>query len=154
LIAQFSPKPSLVSPRDELVFRLVGELNNPLATVSVELEEAIAQFPVDHPKHGTLQGIQAEIERLGCLVGSWLQDSLTNVVHRAIHELLSPGEYQVIYLVSKGYANKEIARQLSISVRTVERHFSVIMKKLGLHNRAELVAYTVQRGIPNKGDLK
>ena len=55
LTAQFWPKPSLVSPRDELVFRLVSELNNPLATVSVQLEEVIAQFPVDHPKHGTLQ---------------------------------------------------------------------------------------------------
>jgi DNA-binding NarL/FixJ family response regulator len=152
LIAQFSPKPSLISPRDELVFRLVGELNNPLATVSVQLKEAIAQFPVDHPKHGTLQGIQAEIEHLGCLVGSLLQDSLTNVVHAAIHELLSPGEYEVIYLVSKGYANKEIAKQLSVSVRTVERHCSVIMKKLGLQNRAELVAFALQRGILKKGD--
>lgn len=152
LIAQFSPKSSLVSPRDELVFRLVGELNNPLATVSVQLEEIIAQFPVDHPKHGTLQGIQTEIERLGCLVGSLLQDSLTNVVHAAIHELLSPGEYEVIYLVSKGYANKEIARQLSVSVRTVERHCSVIMKKLGLQNGAELVAFALQRGILNKGE--
>jgi DNA-binding NarL/FixJ family response regulator len=101
---------------------------------------------VDHPKHGTLQGIQAEIEHLGCLVGSLLQDSLTNVVDAAIHELLSPGEYEVIHLVSKGYANKEIARQLSLSVRTVERHCSVIMKKLGLQNRAELVAFALQRG--------
>jgi DNA-binding NarL/FixJ family response regulator len=107
---------------------------------------------VDHPKHGPLQEIQAEIERLGCLVGSLLQDSLTNVVHASIHELLSPGEYEVIHLVSKGYANTEIARQLSVSVRTVERHCSVSMKKLGLQNRAELMAYTVQKGILNKGE--
>jgi len=55
-------------------------------------------------------------------------------------------------LVSKGYANKEIARQLSVSVRTVERHCSVIMKKLGLQNRAELVAFALQRGILKKGE--
>ena len=146
LTAQFRPKSSLVSARDELVFRLVGEPNNPLATVSAQLEEVIAQFLVDHPKHGTLQEIQAELVRLGYLVGSLLQDSLTNVVDAAIHELLSPGEYEVIHLVSKGYANKEIARQLSVSVRTVERHCSVIMKKLGLQNRAELVAFALQRG--------
>jgi DNA-binding NarL/FixJ family response regulator len=152
LTAQFSPKPSLVSPRDELVFRLVGELNNPLATVSVQLEEVIAQFPVDHPKHGTLQGIQAEIERLGCLVGSLLQDSLTNVGQAAVYELLSPRERETVYLVAKGSTNKEIATQLSVSLRTVERHCSVIMKKLGLQNRAELVAYAMQRGILNKGD--
>ena len=152
LTAQFSPKPSLVSPRDELVFRLVGELNNPLATVSVQLEDLVAHSPIENPNYETLQGVQAEIERLGRLVGSLLQDSLTNAGQAAIHELLSPGEYEVIYLISKGYANKEIARQLSVSVRTVERHCSVIMKKLGLQNRAELLAYTVQRGILNKGD--
>jgi two-component system, NarL family, response regulator NreC len=55
-------------------------------------------------------------------------------------------------LVSKGYTNKEIAGQLSVSVRTAERHCSVIMKKLGLRNRAALVAFALQRGILKKGE--
>jgi DNA-binding NarL/FixJ family response regulator len=148
------PKPNLVSARDELVFRLVGELNNPLATLSVQLEECAAQLPKDHPNHGTLQGVQAEIERLGRLVGSLLQESLTNVVQAAVHELLSPRERETVFLVAKGYTNKEIARQLSVSVRTVERLCSVIINKLGLQNRAGLVAYAVQRGILNQGDIK
>jgi two-component system, NarL family, response regulator NreC len=70
----------------------------------------------------------------------------------AIHDLLSPGEYEVIYVVSKGHVNKEITRQLSVSLRTVERHCSVIMKKLGLQNRAELVGFALQRGILKKGE--
>jgi len=152
LITQFSPKPSLVSPLDELVFRLVGELNTPLAMVSAQLEDLVAHFPVENPNHETLQGVQAEIERMGRLAGSLLQDSLTNVGQAAVYELLSPRERETVYLVAKGYTNKEIARQLSVSLRTVERHCSVTMKKLGLQNRGELVAYTVQRGILNKGD--
>lgn len=152
LIAQFSPKPSLVSPRDELVFRLVGELNNPLAAVSAQLEDLVAHFPIENPNHENLQGVQAEIERMGRLVGSLLQDSLTDVVQAAVYQLLSPHERETVYLAAKGYTNKEIATQLSVSLRTVERHCSVMMKKLGLQNRAELVAYTVQRGILNKSD--
>jgi DNA-binding NarL/FixJ family response regulator len=154
LAEQRSPKLSLVSARDELVFRLVGELNNPLATLSVQLEELMAQFPKDHASHGTLQGVQSEIERLGRLVGSLLQDSLTNVEQAATSELLSSRERETVYLVAKGYTNKEIARQLSVSVRTVERLCSLIINKLGLQNRAGLVAYAVQRGILNQGDIK
>lgn len=40
----------------------------------------------------------------------------------------------------------EIAKRLSISVRTVERHRYSIMNKLGMQNRAELIAYAVQQG--------
>jgi DNA-binding NarL/FixJ family response regulator len=58
----------------------------------------------------------------------------------------------VIYLVAKGY-NKEIAKQLSLSVRTVERYSSSVMKKLGLHNRAELITYAVRQGIVNGNDM-
>jgi DNA-binding NarL/FixJ family response regulator len=60
---------------------------------------------------------------------------------------LSPREREVVRLIAKGRTNKEIAKRLSISVRTVERHRSSIMNKLGLQNRAELIAYAVQQGL-------
>ena len=60
---------------------------------------------------------------------------------------LSPREREVLSLVADGRMNKEIAERLSISVRTVERYRASIMNKLGLHNRAELVAYAVRRGL-------
>ncbi len=63
------------------------------------------------------------------------------------HAQLSPREREVLSLVADGRMNKEIAEQLSISVRTVERYRATIMNKLGLHNRAELVAYAVRRGL-------
>ena len=63
------------------------------------------------------------------------------------HAQLSPREREVLSLVADGRMNKEIAERLSISVRTVERYRASIMNKLGLHNRAELVAYAVRRGL-------
>jgi two-component system response regulator NreC len=63
------------------------------------------------------------------------------------HVQLSPRERDVLALVAEGSTNKEIAERLSISVRTVERYRASIMNKLGLHNRAELVAYAVRRGL-------
>jgi two-component system response regulator NreC len=65
------------------------------------------------------------------------------------YEQLSPRESVVVSLIANGYTNKEIASQLSVSVRTVERHRTSIMNKLGLQNRAQLVSYAVRRGILN-----
>jgi len=65
---------------------------------------------------------------------------------------LSPREREVVRLIARGRTNKEIAKRLSISERTVERHRSSIMNKLGLQNHAELVAYAVQQGIMSEGD--
>ena len=63
------------------------------------------------------------------------------------YEQLSPRERAVMYLVAEGCTNKEIAAKLSVSVRTVERHRTSLMNKLGLQNRAQLVSYAVRRGI-------
>ena len=59
----------------------------------------------------------------------------------------TPREVEVIRLLAKGKANKEIAALLGITVRTVETHRAKIMLKLGLHSLAELVHYAVRHGI-------
>jgi DNA-binding NarL/FixJ family response regulator len=70
------------------------------------------------------------------------------------YEQLSPREHEIVRLIARGRTNKEIAKRLSISVRTVERHRSSIMNKLGLQNRAELIAYAVQQGLMSGEDAK
>ncbi|MNG42216.1 Oxygen regulatory protein NreC [compost metagenome] len=50
-------------------------------------------------------------------------------------------------LTAKGYANKEIAEQLVISVKTVETHKSNVMEKLGLRTRPELIKYAMKKGL-------
>jgi DNA-binding NarL/FixJ family response regulator len=50
---------------------------------------------------------------------------------------LTPRESQVLSLVSTGSQNKEVARILSISECTVERHLTQIYQKIGVSNRTE-----------------
>ena len=59
---------------------------------------------------------------------------------------LSQREIQVLSLVANGYTNKEIANELSISVKTVESHKTNSMQKLELKSRAEIVDYARFRG--------
>ena len=59
---------------------------------------------------------------------------------------MSQREIQVLSLVADGYTNKEIANELSISVKTVETHKANCMQKLDLKSRAELVDYARFRG--------
>lgn len=63
------------------------------------------------------------------------------------YNLLSEREKEVLTLIAKGYANKEIAEQLVISVKTVETHKSNLMEKLQLKTRPELVEYAVRKGL-------
>ncbi|UII57895.1 response regulator transcription factor [Cytobacillus spongiae] len=61
--------------------------------------------------------------------------------------LLSDREREVLTLIAKGYANKEIAEQLVISVKTVETHKGNIMEKLQMRTRPELVEYALKKGL-------
>lgn len=67
------------------------------------------------------------------------------------YSLLSDREREVLALVAKGYANKEIAEQLVISVKTVETHKGNLMEKLQLKTRPELVAYALKKGLLGYG---
>jgi DNA-binding NarL/FixJ family response regulator len=60
---------------------------------------------------------------------------------------ITPRESEIIRLLAEGKANKEIAAQLGITVRTVETHRAKIMLKLGLHSLAELIHYAMRHGI-------
>ena len=60
---------------------------------------------------------------------------------------ISDREQDVLRLLALGYTNKEIARRLYLSVRTVETHRASLLRKLGASNRAELVAHALRSGL-------
>jgi DNA-binding NarL/FixJ family response regulator len=60
---------------------------------------------------------------------------------------LTHRQIEVLQLVAEGFANKEIADRLNISVKTVEFHRGRMMAKLGAHSVADLIRYAVQSGI-------
>ena len=58
---------------------------------------------------------------------------------------LSQREREVLRLIARGYAYKEVARELFISVKTVETHVSAVLRKLQLSNRYELSRWAADR---------
>ena len=58
---------------------------------------------------------------------------------------LSQREREVMRLIARGYAYKEVARELFISVKTVETHVSAVLRKLQLSNRNELTRWAADR---------
>ena len=75
----------------------------------------------------------------------------TQIARKVIHQfqeknkeseeknLLSPKEYEVLSLLSKGFLYKEIGDKLSISVNTVKQHIHKIYQKLHVNNRTEAI---------------
>lgn len=60
---------------------------------------------------------------------------------------LTGRETEVLQLVAEGYANKQIAAELRISIKTVEKHRQHLMDKLNLHETAGLTRYALERGL-------
>jgi DNA-binding NarL/FixJ family response regulator len=60
---------------------------------------------------------------------------------------LTEREQKIVRLVAEGASNPEIAQQLFVSRKTVERHVSNVLRKVGARNRAELAARVAQLGV-------
>ena len=61
--------------------------------------------------------------------------------------VLTPREDEVIKLIAEGYSSREIADALVISPKTVERHRSNILAKLGMRDRTDLTRYAIRAGL-------
>jgi two-component system, NarL family, response regulator LiaR len=73
------------------------------------------------------------------------------VASRVLEELttdpLTPREREVLGLIGRGMANKVIARELSLSEKTVKAHVSSILAKLGVTDRTQAALYAVRAGL-------
>lgn len=82
------------------------------------------------------------------VVASKVLDRLTELSRRAPSgEELSERELEVLRLMAKGAANKEIGAELSIAQSTVKTHISTIFQKLGVSDRTEAVTEALKKGI-------
>ena len=61
--------------------------------------------------------------------------------------VLTPREEEVVKLIAEGYSSREIAGALTISLKTVERHRSNVLGKLGMRDRVELTRYAIRAGL-------
>jgi two-component system response regulator NreC len=81
------------------------------------------------------------------LVSDFISRSADEAEQAALGESLTPREQEVLELLAEGLSNEEIADRLVISRHTVARHRENLMRKLGLHNRSELVKYAIRKGM-------
>jgi len=60
---------------------------------------------------------------------------------------LTPREVEIVKLIAESNTNRQIAEQLVISEKTVERHRANVLEKLGMRDRVELTRYAIRRGL-------
>jgi len=60
---------------------------------------------------------------------------------------LTPREQEVLTLIAQGHSNKEIARELCISEKTVKNHINNIFSKLHVYDRTQAVLYAIRKGL-------
>jgi two-component system, NarL family, invasion response regulator UvrY len=67
-----------------------------------------------------------------------------SINHKAPQEKLSDREFQVLRLIASGKMVSDIARELSLSVKTISTYRSRVLEKMGMKNNAELMHYAIQ----------
>jgi two-component system response regulator DegU len=108
--------------------------------------------------HGFLsKTVTEEVLQAGIL--AIMQDSKTPIyspdILEKLHDLenhssdtpLTAREQEILLHLSQGGSNQDIARQLCLSVKTVDTHVANLMKKTGIHKRTQLMAYAFEHGL-------
>lgn len=72
--------------------------------------------------------------------------------HPDLHEELTAREYDILYLLAKGYDNQTIADELFISLKTVKTHVSNILAKLEVDDRTQAVVYAFRHHLVPQDD--
>ena len=83
------------------------------------------------------------------IAGVVIEDSLYGgrTEGETVSSMLSAREREVLQLIAEGWSTKQIAAHLYVSVKTIETHRRQIMKKLDLHNIADLTKYAIREGL-------
>ena len=85
----------------------------------------------------------------GNVVLGYLSYPNSNEKPTSSSDLLTTREREVLKLIAEGSRNKDVAEYLSISLKTVEKHRSNLMKKLNIHNASGITTYAIKNGLVN-----
>jgi DNA-binding NarL/FixJ family response regulator len=77
----------------------------------------------------------------------WQARSLNGASVKTKVTLLTSRQTEVLQLIAEGYATKQIAGLLSLSIKTVEKHRQDLMNTLNIHNIASLTRYAISSGV-------
>jgi two-component system response regulator NreC len=123
--------------------------------LTMERDLALARRAIDAGARGYLFKDDAHLELIEAVLhaaagGNYLPPSVAAALRNgdeADRPLLSPRETEVLRLMALGHTNREVAEQLSLSVRTVETHRAHIQQKLNLEGRPDLTRYALAHGL-------
>lgn len=76
-----------------------------------------------------------------------VENSLREGLAGSVYEILGAREREVLQLLAEGLTSSQIAQRLSVATSTVETHRRNIMRKLDVHNVAELTKYAIREGL-------
>jgi DNA-binding NarL/FixJ family response regulator len=65
-------------------------------------------------------------------------------------DTVTPREREILKMIAEGFKNAQIADELCISEKTVEKHRANLMDKLNLHNVQALTAYAMEKGLVSR----
>ncbi len=116
---------------------------------------AIGYILKDCGKEQLLQAINSAVDGVP-LVSSAITQKLVNILYPKSGQqnapfpgkdempLLTDREREVMHLVTKGYSNKAVAKELEISISTVKTHIRNIFRKLGIEDRAQAIIQAIK----------
>ena len=82
------------------------------------------------------------------------RDTIISEADKESYDKLTDREKTILYMVAEGYASKEIAKYLSVSINTVNNHRTNIMKKLNIHDAVGLTKYAIKMGLLANVEMK
>jgi DNA-binding NarL/FixJ family response regulator len=94
-----------------------------------------------------LTALQRGDTYLSGAVSKQVIDHCLETEDRTLPRTLTPRQGEVLALIARGHSTKEIARRLSVSVKTVETHRLQLMARLGINDIAGLVRYAIRVGL-------
>lgn len=117
------------------------------ARVRVLIARACGELEDHETADREMAGARATFAQLGATPDVERIDALRQPVDRSAPSGLSPREVEVLRLVARGLTNREIATELVLSERTVERHVSNIFAKIAVSSRAAATAFAYEHSL-------
>lgn len=124
-------------PEDQFAIRAMK------AGASAYLTKDISSKELEKAIKGILQGERYFTPSIAELLTNELRDSS----HKHSHEMLSDREHQVFLMIAGGQNVSDIARGLSLSVKTISVYRSIVLKKMNLKNNSEITHYAFKHNL-------
>jgi two-component system response regulator NreC len=86
------------------------------------------------------------------LVGALVNGYLIRPEEKPISRGLTPRQRQVLRMVAEGLTSQQVAEELDLSARTVDRHIENMLRRFKMHSRVELVSHAIREGLLDAED--